>query len=336
MKSLREVVADYQRSIIDTEKLLGFPYEWQRPAATELAAYDAVRGLDVKGWQYIAFPWATLIDGLRGDAASVRELLDALVQMGLSAKGKRRRFTVAQHIHAYQFHSIFSALGIEAVFWSHAVKDGTRMLGVKILPFSLFPAQTADVRVASVDSQGKKYLANFIGAYNKNVYLTNVRQVIFDDEGKYDDLLIIRREAWHFDRVVYDEQIGGRAADKAKLDLEEARAKEYLDAIRDSWFTLCPSGSGPNSIRIFECLCLGSIPVILTDDLQLPFGAGEWSKVAIIEEDSEEGYRRAVERCRAIPDEERLSMLEAGQKFALKVLPEGYSRYIGDMLTTLK
>ena len=33
---------------------------------------------------------------------------------------------------------------------------------------------------------------------------------------------------------------------------------------------MCPSGSGPNSIRFWESLAVGSIPVLLSDSLELP------------------------------------------------------------------
>jgi hypothetical protein len=38
----------------------------------------------------------------------------------------------------------------------------------------------------------------------------------------------------------------------------------------DSRFTLCPSGSGPNYIRLWESLACGCIPVLLADTLDLP------------------------------------------------------------------
>ena len=38
----------------------------------------------------------------------------------------------------------------------------------------------------------------------------------------------------------------------------------------NSKYTLCPSGSGPNSIRLWESLACGSIPIILSDTLDLP------------------------------------------------------------------
>ena len=38
----------------------------------------------------------------------------------------------------------------------------------------------------------------------------------------------------------------------------------------DSRYSLCPSGSGPNSIRFWESLAYGSIPILLADTLELP------------------------------------------------------------------
>ena len=38
----------------------------------------------------------------------------------------------------------------------------------------------------------------------------------------------------------------------------------------NSKYTLCPSGSGPNSIRFWEALGAGSIPILLADTLELP------------------------------------------------------------------
>jgi len=48
----------------------------------------------------------------------------------------------------------------------------------------------------------------------------------------------------------------------------------------NSRYSLCPSGSGPNSIRFWESLAVGSIPVLLADTLDLP-KCFEWYKAII-------------------------------------------------------
>lgn len=56
--------------------------------------------------------------------------------------------------------------------------------------------------------------------------------------------------------------------------------KEYADMIQRSRFVLCPRGNGVGSIRLFEVLKAGRVPVILSDDYVLPEGIN-WSSCAI-------------------------------------------------------
>lgn len=314
--------------LVDRPGAVAYPHYWQVPAATEKAGWEAVaRSAAPLPFDYVAFPWATIIDGLRANGRNTWPILMALAdaQEIMRGWGARPRVTVAQHIHALQFVELFEACGITDLFWSHATHGRPLVGRIRIHAFPLFPAQTPDARASAPSERPRRYLANFIGAYNPRIYLTNVRQVIFDDPNAHGDLLIVKREAWHFDRAVYQEQVKGLSPDQQRLRAEEQMTQEYLEAIRDSWFTLCPSGSGPNSIRIFESLCLGSIPIILTRELRL-VGAHElWERAAIIEDDSEAGYRRAVQRARAMSEVDRRVMLAAGQQLAALTSPASYA-----------
>ena len=49
----------------------------------------------------------------------------------------------------------------------------------------------------------------------------------------------------------------------------------------DSVFSLCPEGTGPNTIRIWESMALGSIPVIYSDDWEPPEIEIPWSEFSI-------------------------------------------------------
>ena len=316
--------------LVIQDSVIAFPFHWQVPAATEKAAYESVcTAPKPLGFEYIAFPWATLIDGLRGDAACIGLLLMALRNINELPRKATRRVTVAQHIHAMQFVELFKCCGITDVFWPHATHQQLTIEGIALHPFPLFPAQTPDVAPPNEIKGPCKYLANFIGAYNPGLYLTNVRQVIFDDPNEAGDLLIIRREAWHFDRAVYEEQIKGIPVEDQKLLSERRQAEEYLAAIKDSWFTLCPTGSGPNSIRIYEALALGCIPIILTKTLRLSGRLALWEKATLIEEDSAAGYLRVISRARAMSNVERQRMIVAGAELYAYVGPASYARLIG-------
>lgn len=63
-----------------------------------------------------------------------------------------------------------------------------------------------------------------------------------------------------------------------ETDVERAR---YVDDLRLCRFILCPRGNGLSSIRLFETLEAGRVPVILSDALLLP-ACVDWSACAII------------------------------------------------------
>jgi hypothetical protein len=334
----QHVSAGRPPTLVEQGGLIAFPKYWQVPAATEKAAYEAIRlNAPSTDFEYFAFPWATLVDGLRGDAAVTADLLCVLRQAHRIPSRAKRRVTVMQHIHAVQYVAFLRLAGITDVFWSHATHSLSSIDGLTVHAFPLFPAQTPnEVPPREGLDRPRRYLTNFIGAYNPKIYLTSVRAAILADAGREPDIRIVKREAWHFDRAVYEEQIKGLAPDAQRRLVEQKHAEEYVQAIRDSWFTLCPSGSGPNSIRIFESLCLGSIPIVLTRDLRLAGPQALWERAAIIDDDSIDGYRRALAAARAMPQSARIAMLQAGRDLCNDVLPGAYHRVVTDAIVSVR
>jgi hypothetical protein len=55
---------------------------------------------------------------------------------------------------------------------------------------------------------------------------------------------------------------------------------DFIDAILDAKFSLCPRGNGPASYRLQETLALGRAPVIISDDW-VPVSDLEWGQFAI-------------------------------------------------------
>jgi hypothetical protein len=55
---------------------------------------------------------------------------------------------------------------------------------------------------------------------------------------------------------------------------------DYWNLIARSKFVLCPRGVGTGSYRVFETLCAGRVPVIVSDDWQLPDGV-DWGSCSI-------------------------------------------------------
>jgi hypothetical protein len=55
---------------------------------------------------------------------------------------------------------------------------------------------------------------------------------------------------------------------------------EYVEAILDSQFVLCPAGFGPATYRLFETMEMGRVPVILSDEWVPPHGP-RWDEFSV-------------------------------------------------------
>jgi hypothetical protein len=133
----------------------------------------------------------------------------------------------------------------------------------------------------------RRYLYSFIGAYESGLYLTEARRWIFDLPLR-NDAYLARRGEWHFEGAVYREQIGAVPQSEEVLLAERRRVNEYTEVLGQSVFSLCPSGSGPNSIRLWESLGMGAIPVIISETHKLPGEYKQWADAVIFVDESKE------------------------------------------------
>jgi Exostosin family len=67
--------------------------------------------------------------------------------------------------------------------------------------------------------------------------------------------------------------------DPRSVDFEERQAR-FRDVLRRSRFVLCPRGKGTSSIRLFETLAMGRVPVIISDDWEAPCGL-DWGSFSL-------------------------------------------------------
>ncbi|WP_159819340.1 exostosin family protein [Cyanobium sp. Copco_Reservoir_LC18] len=312
-------------------RVISFDSHWQEPAKTEKAAYKAIckEGISyLKEYTYFAFPWASLIDAFQAKSTNRWELLAALRHASQDIPRASRVVTVCQHIYAFNYIELFASIGVTDLFWPHKLLKISRLGGVNLYPFPLYPVQECPNEI--IDKLDRKYIASFIGAFNPKVYLTEIRQSIFDLQDQEDEILIIKRDAWHYDRAVYAEQVQGINASQAQRTEEAKRESEYRESLRDSWFCLCPSGSGPNSIRIFEALSYGSIPIVLADDLDLSYFPKELSQSVLVRPDSKEALLSVIKEIKTTMTIENYRDLSSKCKSLYpEVAPKNYAKIIG-------
>lgn len=304
--------------------------QWQKPNATEFfASFRLLKDGNNFQDHYIPFPWASWID-LESHCNSKIQLPPKIIlNNGIRA-------TVCQHIRALEYLQIFKRNGITDLFWSHATQELNQRGGIRIHPFPLYPVRCATHTPAQPLRQPaqRTLLYSFQGAYAPGLYRTSVRDWLFQLPSR-PDAQVERRREWHYEQTVYREQVQGQAADAVRHAQLALEADAYAATLQTSCFALCPSGSGPNSIRLWESLGYGSIPVILSDQLQLPGPADLWQAAAVVVPETQAAVAALPAQLEALSsDHQRLeTMQQAGQQLWRRY---GLDGFVSDVLDFLQ
>tara|TARA_B100001063_G_C16775120_1_gene564659 strand:+ start:2664 stop:3578 length:915 start_codon:yes stop_codon:yes gene_type:complete len=259
-----------------TNKILNIGLFWQYPVITEKKFYEQNKEDD----RYLGLPWATIID----KNLNLQKIYEIVIN-DLNRKGY---FTCCQHIHFRKLIPLFKELKIKILYSSHKIKGEDNIDGIMILPCPLYAVNLEDESRNEI-FKGKDFmnikrntLYSFVGAYNTSWYISNIRKRIYDVRHPI-NCKIEKTNNWHFENVVYS----SRQNSKGELnedDIQKAKTNKYNEIMLDSRYTLCPSGSGPNSIRFWEALGVGSIPILLADTLELPKDKLWKDSILIVEE----------------------------------------------------
>lgn len=302
----------------------GDAFFWQYPARTEGAAFDLHHALPEAAFDgravhtYLGLPWATWIDleNRHGAApqASTRERFMQRVRIGGYRRVLRelgsdlRVHTVCQHVYWRQMIPAWREIGVTDVWLSHApagcADAEAAAAGLRLHPWRLYavnwedPSRREGLR-PGVEPADKPLLASFVGAHAHH-YLSDVRlqlRALADEPGFH----IQVTDRWHFEDMVYRHQIHGEPLPPQTE--AQARMRRYNELLSDSRFALCPSGAGPNTLRLWEALAVGSVPVLLGPAPELPRGGSlpaiDWDAVVLRVADAE--IPRLPARLRAVP-----------------------------------
>ncbi|ADO67293.1 putative exostosin family protein [Cafeteria roenbergensis virus] len=247
---------------------------WQYPVITEKTFYLQNKN-DKK---LLQVPWATIIDK---HLNKNKIILDIKKHIDM----KHTYYTCCQHISFRDLIPFFKKIQISVVYSPHKIKGEDYINGIKIEPCPLYavnyedPTKNHEFKNKDFMSIKRKYLYSFMGGYNPKFYMSEIRNNIFNLPIKPYNY-INNTGNWHFNKIVYSTKQNA----KQELNIDNSHinnTKNYNNILLDSIFSLCPSGSGPNSIRFWESLAVGSIPVLLSDKLDLPKNIN-WQDIIII------------------------------------------------------
>ena len=250
--------------LFPTEQLINnYKLFWQYPVITEETFYNQNKN-DTK---YIGFPWATIIDK-RYDLNVIFKIIMPHIN------NTTNYYTCCQHIYFRKLFNLFKILNIKSVYSPHKIIGEDKINEIFIKPCPLYAANIEDPLrnhlFQNIDLLNipRQYLYSFQGAYDKQCYLTDIREQIFNMKHPK-ECYVKNIGLWHYNNIVYSNK-QNKDKELNENNTHINNTNDYNKLLIDSRFSLCPSGSGPNSIRLWESLATGSIPIILADTLDLP------------------------------------------------------------------
>lgn len=310
---------------------------WQYPCRTEADAWEVHAPLSTPLLKdgalhiYLGLPWATWIDkgrkaawGEGGTVVMQHQVQRLSVQFSglrhaLAALGLRLKLhTVCQHIEWRDMLPVWQRLGVTDLWLSHrptAARLSAGLGEIDLHPWALYAVNVEDPHRRAGLSLGqdpatKSVLASFLGAHMPH-YLSDARlqlRALANEPG-----FVVRvTDQWHFEAVVYQHQIAGGVLEHS-AHLRTA-LQSYNQLLSDSVFALCPSGAGPNTLRLWEALAVGAVPVLLGVQPVLPTGGSlpaiDWERIVLRVPEGE--ISRLPQLLQAVPLSERRERQQLG------------------------
>ena len=288
-------VLEWKVQQFSTEKLYAEQLNfWQYPCRTEQDAFERHQRMQAPYWDhegvhvYVGMPWATWIDkktfpdqlleAYRSRIKAMQEILREPLQV----------HSVCQHIRWKEHPHRFEQAGINRLWIAHKEKGWDTEGQLRLHSWPLYAVNVLDPErregLEIVPVEKKTIFASFKGAHMKH-YPSDIR-LRLKELAHLEGYEIEVTDLWHFNKVVYNYQIANKQNDKEAIERQEIVA--YNRLLSQSLFSLCPGGAGPNTLRLWESLGSGAIPVVLSDRYEFPdltrmgLTNESWEKAVII------------------------------------------------------
>lgn len=270
-------VLEWKAQQFSTEKLYAEQLNfWQYPCRTEQDAFERHQRMEDPFWDqdgvhlYVGMPWATWIDKKTFPDQLLEAYRSRIKAMQDLLRGPLQVHSVCQHIRWKEHPHRFEQAGINQLWIAHKEKGWDTEGQMRLHSWPLYAVNVLDPErregLQFVPVEKKTIFASFKGAHMKH-YPSDIR-LRLKELAHLEGYEIEVTDLWHFNKVVYNYQIANKESDKEAIERQEIVA--YNRLLSQSLFSLCPGGAGPNTLRLWESLGTGAIPVVLSDRHELP------------------------------------------------------------------
>lgn len=261
--------------------------------------YECYKQFKDSNVNYIAVPWTQILNSHWLDFPGRQSKEAYFKHLSKQKINQQNNFTVCQHDSYMLLRDYFKHLNITKVFAS-AAYDFDKIEGVEIIPMPY-------INTFKFDNTEKNILISFIGSITHDIR-SIIKQRIHNEN-------IIFRDTYHVTPDFF--------LSRNKTEQEY----EYENILSRSRFSLCPRGSNPNSVRFWESLAAGAIPILISDNYKLPEWDWDNTIIRISESDLPAlDYSKLEKMLTGIKDEKerRANCLKAYEYFK----HENYKSYI--------
>jgi hypothetical protein len=168
-------------------------------------------------------------------------------------------YAECEHKHVFfSFHDYSDAIDSNAIFFRASVRRSIATSTTFAFPYDIHDVGTTLEKI--------EYHTTFVGATSTNSIRIELKNVL--QNSKNLQFYCNTVDTFH-EKLSNEEE-------------QKSRKKLYIDAINTSVTVCCPKGNGVQSKRFFEVLSMGRIPILISDDVLLPFEEKiEYSKAII-------------------------------------------------------
>lgn len=231
-----------------------FPYE---KFPVEYECYKQLK--DDKSLNYIAIPWTQILNSTWLDFPGRQPQEYYFRHLSKERILQKNNFTVCQHDSYMNLRLYFKHLNITKVF--SPLHDKVNFINdIEIIPISF----TSNFNFKQVK---KDILFSFVGTYTSHPIREKMKIRINGEN-------IIYRNTYHIDNNTFND-----------INSKEKEEREYQDILQRSRYSLCPRGSSPSSVRFWESLQAGSIPILISDNWVLP--EWDWNNTVVFLKEAE-------------------------------------------------
>ena len=272
---------------------------FEQDVPTEYDAYKLLCAVPLAtSLNYLAVPWAPLINEKR---------VTHFLKLKLRIKNHGRPcFSICQHVKYQSLIPLLKSLHCTVLFTPHASTTDN---------FNTVPLPHVAVH-GTAPATTKDIIYSFIGTASSYPKLRSDLFSMTHLPGAF----LKEREQWHWHY------------DNGSSDYLQ-HTEEYRVVLSRSRFSLCPRGFGPSTIRFWESLQAGAIPVLIADAMLLP-ESFDWTSCILRVKESE--LHEVPERVAAInPDQEeamRAQCLLAYEQFSGPNLISPIRHYLAQQL----